>query len=306
MDFVPFLPPTETATLEELVARVNETAAISSLVLRVDLQFETVEEVEAGKGRKFRTAKGRLLLERPGFIRLNIEAPILSANVAEMASNGERFQLLIHPAEYRALIEGSNRESYVEEIEKLRRDPQMKKAGPLLNIRPQHFTDAFLPAAIRGSTLAFVNEELVVEPDRRPGAKKDAQVRTSYYVVTAIRRGDPSPGTQYWFDRRAGLELARQRVFREDGTLVTDVRYSGYLPPDPASGKRFPSEVRIERPYDEYALVVRVHADGIAVDRDIPDTAFVVTAPPEWGESVRRVDLDDRNGDKSPPRLDNN
>lgn len=302
IDFVPFLPPAASATLDELVSRVNEAAAVSSLVLRVDLQFETVEEAEKGRGRKYHTAKGRLLLERPGLIRLNIEAPILSANVAEMASDGRRFQLLIHPPEHRALIVGSNQSSYREETERLRSDPDLKKAGPLVNIRPQHFTDAFLLAPIPEGTLTLVNEELAVEPDRRPGAKEGAEVRVSYYVVTMVGAGEASPRIQYWFDRTSDVALARQRVFGVDGRLLTDVHYSGYFPPEPVSGKRFPSRVRIERPHDDYSLVVNVQRDGILVDRDLPDTAFEVTAPPEWGDSVRRIDLDER---KRPSWLDN-
>jgi hypothetical protein len=292
VDFVPFLRPTAEATLDELVARIEDVANETSLVLRVDLQFETVEEVERGQGRKYHPAKGRLFLERPSFIRLGIEAPILSANIAEMASNGSRFQLLIYPPEYRALIEGSNDRSYREETARLERDPELSKAGPLLNIRPQHFIDAFLPAPIDGGTVAFLNEELLTEPDRRPGAKKGAEVKKSYYVVSAVRTGAKAPHSQFWFDRIPGIALVRQRVFDDDGRLLTDIHYDGLLPPDPATGKRFPARVRIERPYDEYTLVVDVLRDGIIVNRDLPSSAFQLTVPPEWGDGYRRVDLD--------------
>src|SRR5262245_4117377 len=95
VEITPFLPPTATAELDELVARVNAWEEIRSLVLRVDLQFETVEETEKGKARQYRTANGRLILRRPDSIRLNIQAPVLSADIAEMASDGRRFQLLI-------------------------------------------------------------------------------------------------------------------------------------------------------------------------------------------------------------------
>jgi hypothetical protein len=292
VEFVPFLRPTADATLDELVARVNEIADVRSLVLRVDLQFETVVEAERGRGLKYHSAKGRLLLERPSFIRLSIEAPILSANIAEMASDGKRFQLLIYPPDYRAWIEGSNDQSYRDETAKLERDPELSKAGPLLNIRPQHFVDAFLPASIDASTLAFVNEELVTERDRRPGAKKGAEVKKSYYVVNAVRNGARSPHSQFWFDRLPEITLVEQRVFDDEGRLVTDIHYDGFLPPDAATGKRFPARVEIERPYDEYTLVVDVLPDGLMVNRDLPESAFQLTVPPEWGDDLRRIDLD--------------
>lgn len=294
VDFVPFLPPTASATLAELVDRVNAWAKVSSIVLGADLQFETVEEAEKGRGRRYHTAEGRLILKRPGFIRIDIEAPVLSAGLAEMASDGRRFQLLIHPPEYRAFIEGSNQASYEEDTRRLKDDPELRKAGPLVNIRPQHVTDALLIAPIEFSTAAYVHEEQVVEEDLRPGAKKGAQVRKSYYVVTAIRYGEHSPRMQFWFSRQGELSLARQRVFDGAGLLVTEALYSDDLPPDPETGIRLASRIRIERPHDEYALVLHVRPDGIQMNRDIPETAFEVTIPPEWGENVRRIDLDAR------------
>lgn len=294
VDIVPFLSPTTTATLEELVARVNSWETIHSLVLRVDLQFETVEETKEGKGRQYRTANGRLILSRPSSIRLNIQAPVLSADIAEMASDGERFQLLIHPPEYRAFIEGSNAASYREEKAKLERDPELAKAGPLLNIRPQHFTGAFLPAVIDAGTRAFLHEEQVTEKDLRPGARKGAEVRKSYYVLTAVREGAGSPLAQFWFDRVGSITLVRQRVFDNHGYLTTDIRYQGWLSPSAANDHSLPSRIRIERPYDDYALVVTVRPDGIAVNRELPETAFLLEVPPEWGESVRRIDLDQK------------
>ena len=298
VDVVPFLAPTENATLDQLVAHINEWRKIDSLVLRVDLQFETVEKAEEGEGRQYRTAQGRLLLERPSRIRLNIEAPILSANIAEMASDGERFQLLIYPPDYRALIEGHNDASYGEEVKKLNQDPELKKAGPIVNIRPQHFTDAFLlsPIPINDPyTVAFLQEEHVVEADRRPGAKKNSQVKKSYYVVTAVRLGENAPRARYWFDRSSELLVKRQQVYDADGRLVADIDYADYLPPQGDDGHRFASRVRIERPYDDYALVVNVRSHGIMINRDLPDTAFVITAPAAWGDSVRHIDLEKRN-----------
>ncbi|HEY7817318.1 MAG TPA: hypothetical protein VIG29_03795, partial [Vicinamibacteria bacterium] len=294
VEVTPFLPPTATAARDELVARVNALEEIRSLVLRVDLQFETVEETEKGKARQYRTANGRLILSRPSSIRLNIQAPVLSADIAEMASDGQRFQLLIHPPEYRALIMGSNDASYREETEKLEEDPKLGKAGPLLNIRPQHFTGAFLPALIDSETRAFVHEEQIVERDRRPGAKKNAQVRKSYYVLDAIRAGAESPHAQFWFDRIDDVALVRQKIFDTKGYIASDIRYERWLPPSADGTPSLPARVRIERPYDDYALVVTVHPDGIQVNRDLPGTAFVLEVPSEWGPDVRRIDLDER------------
>ena len=102
--------------------------------------------------------------------------------------DGEHFQLLIFPVEYRALIVGSNVGSYREQRQRIENDPELAEAGPLLNMRPQHFTSALLPIPLDEETIAFAHEDLVVEPDRRPRAKKNAQIRKSYYVLDAVHR----------------------------------------------------------------------------------------------------------------------
>ena len=301
---VPFLPPTETATLESLVSRINQWRNVRSLVLPVDLQFETVEGAEEGQARQYRIAQGRLLLEQPSRIRLNIESPILSASIAEMASDGEHFQLLIHPYEYRALILGTNERSYDGKTDKLDKHPDLKKAGPFANIRPHHLSGAFLIPPIPREdpyATALLREERVVEPDERRGANSASDVRKSYYVVTAVRLGRATPLVQYWFDRLGELTLKRQQVYDQFGLLVADIRYSEYLPPDRSTGVRFPSKVRIERLYDDYTLTLTVRPDGIMVNRDLPETAFEVRAPKEWEDSLRRIDLDE-GANKSRPR----
>lgn len=303
VDVIPFLPPTETATLDALVADINRWENVRSLVLPVDLQFETVEAAEEGQARQYRTAQGRLLLQRPSHIRLNIEAPILSASIAEMASDGERFQLLIHPPEYRALIVGTNERDYRGEADRLDEDPELKKAGPLINIRPHHFTGAFLIPPIPREdpyATALLHEERVVESDERPGAKPSSNVRKSYYVLTVSRLGRATPIVRYWFDRLGSLTLKRQQVYDAAGLLASDIRYGDYLPPDSATGVAFPSRVRIERPYDEYTLSVTVRPGGTIVNRDLPETAFEVRAPEEWKDSLRRIDLDERENQSRP------
>jgi hypothetical protein len=293
VEVVPFLEPTAEADVDDLVARVNAWDDIETLVLRVDLQFETVEESGSGKGRRYRTASGRMLLSRPSSIRLDIQAPVLNAQIAEMASDGEHFQLLIHPLEYRALIVGSNVGSYREQRQRIENDPELAEAGPLLNMRPQHFTSALLPAPLDEETIAFAHEDLVVEPDRRPRAKKNAQVRKSYYVLDAVRRGERAPRAQFWFDRLGEIQLVRQRVFDPEGHLTTDVQYEGWLPAEAAGGRSLPGRVRIERPHDDYALVLTVHPDGIEVNRELPEAAFVVEVPSEWEDTIRRINLDE-------------
>ena len=215
-----------------------------------------------------------------------------------MASDGDRFQLLIYPEEYRAFIEGSNLKSYAEEARKLDEDPELRKAGPLVNIRPQHFTDAFLFEPIEvgdGETIVIRDEARPQEDDDRPGAQKGQKIIRSYYVLSVIRRGEQAPRRKYWFDRSRDMALTRQQSFDEEGLLIGDVRFAKYLPPESKTGLRFPSEIEINRPYEDYMLRIIVKPDSVDVNREIPQTAFTLEPPPEWGDTIRRVDLDKKN-----------
>jgi hypothetical protein len=295
VDVPPFIPPAREATISELIEIVNQRQSVQSLIVKTDLQFETAEAAEAGVMRRYRSANGRFLLARPERIRLQIEAPILSVSIAEMASDGEHFQLLVYPQEHRALIEGSNRRSYVEEARKLDQDPELKKAGPLVNIRPQHFTDAFLFPPIdteNPDTFTFMEEARPLEDDDRPGARDGQKVVRSYYVLTVFRRGEQAPRRKYWFDRTRNLALSRQQVFDSKGLLVGEITFSKYLPPERTAGEPFASEIRIHRPYDAYSLRITLQPDSLVLNRDIPPQAFSLEPPPEWGDSIRRIDLD--------------
>lgn len=295
VDVPPFIPPAREATISELIEIVNQRQSVQSLIVKTDLQFETAEAAEEGVMRRYRSANGRFLLARPERIRLQIEAPILSVSIAEMASDGEHFQLLVYPQEHRALIEGSNRRSYVEEARKLDQDPELKKAGPLVNIRPQHFTDAFLFPPIdteNPDTFTFMEEARPLEDDDRPGARDGQKVVRSYYVLTVFRRGEQAPRRKYWFDRTRNLALSRQQVFDSKGLLVGEITFSKYLPPERTAGEPFASEIRIHRPYDAYSLRITLQPDSLVLNRDIPPQAFSLEPPPEWGDSIRRIDLD--------------
>jgi hypothetical protein len=298
VDLPPFIPPTREATLSELITIVNERQKAQTLIIRADLQFVTSEKAEEGVGRRYRSGQGRIILSRPERIRLSIEAPVLSVNIADMASDGERFQLLVYPEEYRALIEGSNRKSYAEEARKLDDEPELRKAGPLVNIRPQHFTEAFLFEPIDTEDpdiFPYKAEARPLEDDDRPGAKKDQKVIRSYYVLTVAERGEQAPRRKYWFDRTRDMVMTRQQTFDDKGHLVGDVRFAKYLPPEPKAGLRFPSEIEINRPYEDYTLRITVKPDSVEVNREIPETAFTLEPPPEWGDTIRRVDLDKKN-----------
>ena len=240
VDLPPIIPATRDASLSELVSIISRRQEISTFMSRAELQFVTRDTSEDGKGRRYRSGQGRILLARPGHILLTIEAPLLSANIADMASDGNRFQLLIYPEEYRALIFGSNQKQYAAETRKLDSDPELRKAGPLINIRPQHFTGAFLFDPIEIENAHF-EEARPLEDDDRPNAKKDQKIVRSYYVVSDTRRGEQTTRWKYWFDRTRDMTLARLQQFDSKVTSRTPITFPQNPTPASASRPRFTS-----------------------------------------------------------------
>jgi len=288
------LPPRGEATLGELIRRVNERQRVETLTAAGDLRFETHEAAESGAARRFRQAEGRLLLARPGRLRLQIQVPLLKTSLAEMASEGDHFELLVYPAEHRAFIEGSASRDYSREARQLADDPELKRVGPLVNVRPQHLLQAFLLDTIAPTdpaTLAVVAEERLVEADRRPAG---VQVVRTYYVLHVIdREPEPRLRSRYWFDRtEPELPLKRYQVYGSDGGLEANIEFHQYQV-EPGGLTALPTVIHLERPRDDYTLDLALRPDTLAINRTLPASAFSLEIPPEWGDSVRKIKLNE-------------
>jgi hypothetical protein len=296
----PAVLPTQTeATLAELVERVNERQRLQTLTAAGDLQFETHEAAEVGVARRFSKADGRILLARPNRLRLQIQVPLLKTSLAEMASDGDLFQLLVYPAEHRAFIEGSSSRDYSGQARKLRQDPDLARVGALLNVRPQHLVDAFLLAPIAlgdPETIAVVAEERRIETDTRPGARAAAQVVRTYQVLEVIERHPDRLRFKFWFDQtQPDLPLTRYHTYEAEGRLSAEIRFAQYHL-EPGGGPALPTVIQLDRPKDAYTLTLNLRAETLEVNRPLPDRAFGLEIPAEWGDSVRKIHLDEKVG----------
>jgi hypothetical protein len=113
----------------------------------------------------------------------------------------------------------------------------------LENLRPQHFLDA-----------------LVVRP---------IDPKTDKVMIENFTDEDNA----YWYSR-LDLLMARQMIFDETGNLLTDARYSQWRPYDNVP---FPKHIEINRPRDEYAMVLDIV--DMKINKGIPDNQFVLDQP---------------------------
>ena len=286
------------ASTDELIARVNAHRNVNRLAVKAGLRVIDYKTGESGKAKSYPEADADLRLQRPEKIRLQISAPLIGTDVADMMSDGTEFRLAVfYPAKKRMFVRGSNLREYqhldVEDIKKSS-DERVREAGSLMNIRPQHITDAFIiPPIPEGGAVEYFREEVVQsEPDERPG-KRGKFIERTYYVLYVTQRNDRGKlilRRKFWFDRtEEGSPLSRQQSFDgQEGVLGTDVTYSGFFTV-PNSDVQWPGKVRIQRPNDGYALELHVDKENFHVNLDLPSAVFVL----ENTDRLPEVNLDE-------------
>jgi hypothetical protein len=268
------LSPLAAATTEQLIAEVNRQASVRSLNGRIDIQFLDTSFAACGLADLYRTADGRVIVQRPGQVYLSVQIPIVGTKVAELSSDGQKFWAAVYQGDpkYRRFATGTNTAQY-ERLEAdgpapdcrqngQRREQAMQRAtvSALSSLRPQHFTDALLvpPAASDGSSAVYaVVETFEEEADPRPNAKKDSRVVRGYYVMTELEPTGPNRGRvlrRFWFDRVGGTRLARVQNYNERGQLVTDVVYANPQPFGEGNPVRLPAQIELTRPQDSYSI----------------------------------------------------
>jgi hypothetical protein len=102
---------------------------------------------------------------------------------------------------------------------------------------------------------------------------------------------------RFWFDRVAGIRLARLQSFDNQGLLITDVAYWDEKPFGEAAQLRLPSRIEITRPHDHYKLSIAYQSPATTdIDREFQPEAFVLEN--RW--QLPEVDLDARQRNKAP------
>lgn len=307
------LTPLVEADMPRMFEEINRLSAVRSLNGRVDIQFLDTSYAECGLADKYRTADGRLVVQRPGQVYLIVQVPVVGTKVAEMSSTGERFWAAVYQGseQYRRFVTGTNAAVY----EKVggssagtspdcnaggkRREEAMQRAtvSALSSLRPQHLTDAALvpPVSFEDTKHVYAQAETYEEePDTRPGAKKGARVVRGYYILTEmelVSQNRARVTRRFWFDRVGSLRLSRVQMYGERGQLVTDVVYSNYQPFGEGGRLRLPAQVELTRPQDHYSIRIAFQDPGaVKVDESLDPEIFVL----KNGSNLPEVNLDAR------------
>ena len=245
------------ATKAQLLDQYNHTVAGLKTVNAAVEMKPSAGSAYTGIIEQYHEVGGFILAMRPADIRVIGQAPILSKDIFDMASDGITFEVFI-PSKNKYIVGPAN----------LRREA----AKPIENLRPQHLVDAMLP------------------PELPPGApvlfEEWDEPRSRFYVLTALSYGDSKSNEwrilqKIWFDR-ADLSFSRTQIYGPDGSLDSDVQFAGWH--NVGGGMSYPTDIQLNRPHDGYQL--GIHIKHVTLNEPIAADRFTIKQP-DGSELVR-------------------
>jgi len=207
---------------------VREYEAVHDFNAEVDM-VPALGSVEKSKITEYKDVRAYVLFRKPSDIRLIGLYPVVRNKAFDMVSDGDQFKLFV-PSK-NAFLVGKN------EIEA----PSKNK---LENLRPQHFLDAMLVKPIDTVHDKVLLMNLTDEDN-------------AFYILPVVHdngNGQLVLTRSVWFNRY-NLTIARQFIFDATGNILTDARYSDWKNYDNVP---FPKHIEINRPRDEYAVVIDI------------------------------------------------
>ena len=183
---------------------------------------------EKSKITEYKDITAHILFRRPADIRILGLYPMVGGTAFDMVSNGSDFKLSI-PSQNRFLV-GRN-------------EIAQRSERKIENLRPQHFLEALLVRPID-------------DPDRTM-KENFTDEDNAFLILNEVEDGGAAGlviKRAIWFSR-LDLSVARQIIFDDDGNILSDTRYADWHYFDAAP---FPKHIEINRPQDEYGVVLDV------------------------------------------------
>jgi hypothetical protein len=232
----------------ELLKKITEQFdAIQNLSATVDMT-PALGTTEKSRVTEYKDVRGYVLFRKQADIRIIGLFPVLRNTAFDMVSMGPDFKLSL-PSRNEFIV-GRNE------------SPAPSK-NKLENLRPQHFLEAILVRPF--------------PPDDKALLENFTDEDNAYYILHEVE--ETRPGAldllrDVWFSR-VDLRLARQILLDKSGNILTDARYSEWRQFDDFS---FPKHIEINRPQDEYGVVLDVVK--MDINKGVSDDKFVLNQPP--------------------------
>ncbi|HMD15882.1 MAG TPA: hypothetical protein VKH18_04375 [Terriglobales bacterium] len=256
--------PLKAATQQELIEYVNtQSVKIQSMQATVDIDASSVD-VKNGRATDYKEIRGYVLARKPAMLRMKGLLPLVRNTAFDMVSDGQDFKVWI-PPQNKFFLGSNNADNY-----------QSDKR--LENLRPQYIYDALLMPEIGGDDAVRENGyETVLDAKRH-------RVEQPNYSLLVIRRGPQGAYLSRKIDfSRIDLLPYRQRIYDQQGNVVTDVHYHDYKD---FGGTTFPNTIEIERPRENYNIILNMIK--LEINKALTDDQFVLDQPS--GADLVRLD----------------
>lgn len=252
--------PLRTATLEELVARLQEQQDSVRTLNAVAELAPSTGSAYSGVIEEYNDVRAFILATRqPGSpeasnpgptarqVRVIGQAPVVRRTIFDMVADDEGFRVFI-PSKNKFIV-GPN--SAVRQAK-----------SPIENLRPQHLFDAvFLQAP-------YPDTPVLLEENEFGGRR--------FYVVSEIVLGDTGQfllNRKWWFER-SRLDLVRFQRFDDAGRLLADVNYGDWMA---GNAKPYPTSIELVRPQEDYRL--KLFLKELTLNEPIEAEKFVLEQP---------------------------
>jgi outer membrane lipoprotein-sorting protein len=238
----------QTASKSDLVGKYNQIAdSIKAINAGVTMQVSS-SSAYSGVIKDYHQVNGFILAQKPAFVRVIGQLPVVGTNIFDMVSDGKTFSLSV-PSKHQFLTGSAKLEK--------------PSAKPVENLRPQHLMEAIFWQAIPDSEPVLLEET--------------ADNSGSYYVLTLVSRGsgaaDWKIARKLWFER-VNLTLGRLQTYDDDGQLESDIHYNGW---SPFGAVQYPKQITLERPADGYTITITV--TKLTANAPVEASRFVLAQP---------------------------
>jgi outer membrane lipoprotein-sorting protein len=261
----PTLLVTDREALIGVISR--EYSSIQDFNATVDMT-PVLGSAEKSRITEYKDVRGFILLRKPNDIRIIGLFPVVRNKAFDMVSTGNTFRLYV-PTQNQ-FVEGSN-------------DLIELSKNKIENLRPSHFLDALLVRPVDPTRDKLLLENFTDEDN-------------AYYILQVIHSssGELHLDRTIWFNR-LNLQISRQLIFDENGNILTDARYSDWRAYDNVP---FPKHIEINRPRDEYGVVIDVVK--MDINKGVASDKFQLSQPA--GTKLRVLGQSATESNSAPPQ----
>ena len=249
------------ATADQLVQLANAFSQ-HTRTMRASVTFQvSIGGEKRGQVTDYTSLSGYILLRMPGMLRVLGLLPVVHTQAFDLASDGKSFTLLVP----------HNNKAYtgLNAVEK-------PSKNPIENLRPSIFFDTLMPSEI-GPDKQVIST--IINPTRTDPKTHQLLARPEYVLAIVHRKENSQeliPERRIHFDRTT-LLISGVDIYDANGQIETRAVYSPYAT---FGDIRYPGSVTIERPVDEYQIVVAIQK--LTINQPLADDQFALKIPEDY------------------------